>query len=197
MRKKLAVLGIAFVMLFTFAAAGCGGDPNRGRIRGLDGGEFVAHHDRGVQVFQWGEHFVDYRSYVTKVISNRSELVEWLYVTTLEWIEWAKRQDWVNPELAGFNPYNDEILAAYCDYFFESNQLVFINFMGGILDYNVERITYQDDVLKIEFIAIWRGRGGLIHPGIWRTAIIEITRICSNLSIQFFDRVHRRIRLFY
>ena len=160
MRKKLAVLGIAFVMLFTFAAAGCGGDPNRGRIKGLDGGEFVAHHGRGVNFFPFqGEH----RNHVTKVISSRNELVEWLEMTTLEWIEWVDRQDWTDwegkPELSDYNPYNDEILAVYCDYFFELRQLIFINFLGSRLDYEAERITYQDSVLSIGFMTTTIVRG--------------------------------------
>jgi len=194
MKKKFLAFGAAFIMLFSlivFGISGCelpnpGGDPNRGSIEGFEDGYFVAHHDKGFvfrqDIWSW---YLGYR-YETKLINSRNELVEWarpFLETRQEWNSDSQRWETIHIEL-----YDEDIFAEYCDEFFELHQLVFICFDGGHLGHEVERISYQDNVLKIEFIRI--RVEGTINPRPLRryTAIVEITRICEDLGVEFSRR---------
>ena len=179
MRKKLICLGIALVMIFgMIGLSGCdGSNPNEGYIYGLDNARFIAHFDRNFTLF----NVFDTDRTLTKPISSRYELIEWQKKEFRELDERVGTNHLENFDYENF-------LAEYDDDFFVSHQLVFIYFSGSILDYEVERISYQDNVLTIKFISIQPRRESVPDVSHPHLAIIEITRISDDLNISFSNR---------
>jgi len=177
-------------MSFTlFTMIGCDNSdttrpPNlQGEIVGLDGGEFRALMGKGLMFLSENE-FGDFENQAVKLVSSKNELIEWSNSVMLE----LYLYDRITLEyLEEFNPYY--LFAEYCDSFFETNQLVFISFIGGVLEYEVREVSYINNILTIDFNAIPPPRGYLIPPA-WqtRTAILEITRIADDLEIDFSSR---------
>ena len=163
-RFSLALLIMVLIAPVVFFA-GCGKNPNSGLIDGLQSGEFTAHFNRGLVFFQ------DSENQAVKILSKRSELIDWF--NTIQQTNYSIESD-VFPE--------------YCDVFFESHQLVFISFLGSILDYEVQRISYKNNTLTIEFITTTRPNDVLIDLGVTHTAIVEITRISHDLNVAFSHR---------
>ena len=161
--KKIVTLGM--VMLFSLMVLmGCvnENDPNRGYIRGIDRGKFIAHIDSGIR---FGGHDEEY---ALKLISSRNELVEWVKNVTQEM------------DL----PLIDSIFEQYDYVFFEEHQLIFICFWGSVLKYKPKRIKYNDNILFIEFVSMTTD---FVHDvGVMRNAILEIIRISDNLSLRFY-----------
>jgi len=190
MKKKFLVIMMVFVMSFSvIAVAGCdGGDPNRGSIEGLEDGYFVAHHGRGIVFREGGGGWFSVNRHEARLISSRGELIEWArpFLETMR--EWnSDTQEW---ETIHIDLYDNDIFAEFCEEFFELRQLVFICFDASILDYEVERISYQNNRLSINFVSV-RSRSGVLGVLVSRLAIVEITRICDNLYVEFSSRRQR------
>jgi len=178
MKKKLIYLVIATVMIFgMIGLSGCdGSNPNEGYIYGLEDARFIAHFDKSFTVFE-----VELIQINPMLINNRHELIEWQKEELKKWEAWGSTNHLDNFDYENF-------LIEYNDAFFASYQLIFIPFMGSILDYEVEKISYQDNVLTVKFIATTRPRTipDVAHPHL---TIIEITRISDNLDIIFSHRL--------
>ena len=156
---KIIVLAIVATMVFAVAVlGGCGTGDPNSGQIRGFNGEFTAHFDRGV-------FFGDS---TTKLINTRAEMLKWL----------GEMQE---------NQPKDDLFPEYTDAFFESKQLLFVSFWGSILDYEVRSVSYANNTLTVEFVTSTRPRT-IIDLGVMHSAILEISRISSDITVAFSHR---------
>ena len=158
--KKKVTLFLIISLVAVFGSISCTGS-NTGRIRGLDGGRYTAHFFRR-----------QYRCFGSRIvlINDLQELKVW------------REKNLQSSELA-------EVMESYSEKFFDVRQLILIEFWGGSLEFGVERVSYDDNVLTVELqqIVPWGVRcGGLrtTMEAVPRIVVLEITRISDDLDIE-------------
>ena len=162
--KKMIGLGIAFLMLFSFMGlAGCDGGINSGRIRGVNGGEFVTHF-----------YSADFASSPI-LISDMQQFTEWIdekgSLIPLSRCHYPKTK-------------LSELLEEYTESFFEERQLViFAPLISGTNGrFETRRVSYRNGELTIE-VRVRNPRTDRLGINLW-LGVMEITRISTDLTIE-------------
>ncbi|MCL2847733.1 MAG: hypothetical protein FWE13_03170 [Firmicutes bacterium] len=208
-KKILSVIMVAIIicigLITAFTFIRCGSS-NEGRIRGFEGGRFTAqfHHRQFLNEYfyknfcEQNEHLFEKRD--PKLITSRYELIKWYEETNI--INYWKcccgygwKYDWVSGWIYGWkyswlyswNVFFGNYLEQYNDIFFENNHLIIVGHLYAhhADTFTVRRMSYQDNVLDIEFqrnraIFVRGSRlGSLSH-----VAFIGISALSKDLEIR-------------
>jgi len=196
--QKLLAIILSFA--FVFAATGLGGcnnNPNSGRIRGLDGGEFTAHFFDfySTNFLPWDWDF-GYTDGIPTHINSKQELQKFRNSLNLQ----------IN-HLLEFNHFFEKITQNYSEHFFEANQLVFITNLYTSLRlpykpstgyFEINSVRYSNGNLNINLTRVRPRTTGLFYTAVGSTphfVIVETTNLPHNTTINTtVNTISRRIR---